>query len=230
MPPYAYRIRPRRLFAWLLGITAVLLGLHVLGWWLFYESELRQEAWFRMALTFVDLDDEASFGTWFNAFILLLAGVLLFAQARAVRAAGEPRSLWWRLLGIGFVILSIDEIAQMHEAANALMEGGQWWRAGAVLAGVVGLAYLPFLARLPLRTCNLFLLAGALYVGGAVGVEWATYSYEEAHELDTLAYNLWNTVEEGLEIVGVSLFVYALASHMAGAGAREADVQLDVRP
>ena len=45
--------------------------------------------------------------------------------------------------------------------------------------------------------------------------------YEERELLDTLAYNLWNAVEEGLEMAGVVLFIHALLGYMGrGQGAR----------
>ena len=76
-------------------------------------------------------------------------------------------------------------------------------------------AYLPFLWALPARTRWLFILSGAIYIGGAVGVEWATIWYEENDQLNTLAYNLWNAVEESMEMTGVILFIYALLGHIA---------------
>ena len=55
-----------------------------------------------------------------------------------------------------------------------------------------------------------------IYIGGAVGVEWATGWYEDNHLLDTLAYNLWTAVEEVLEMSGVALFIYAVIGHILG--------------
>lgn len=53
---------------------------------------------------------------------------------------------------------------------------------------IIGLASLPFLARLPSRTGNLFVIAGAIYVGGALGVERATDWYDVNDLMNTLAY------------------------------------------
>ena len=87
--------------------------------------------------------------------------------------------------------------------------------AACVIVLVVATAYLPFLRALPVRTRWLFILSGAIYVGGAVGVEWATIWYEDNDQLDTLAYNLWNAVEEFMEMAGVILFIYTLLRHIA---------------
>ena len=77
--------------------------------------------------------------------------------------------------------------------------------------GAVGLAYLPFLARLRRRTAVLFVIAGLVYVGGAVGVERWT-----GDDVNSLEYNMWTTLEEGLEMFGVILMIYAVLDHMRG--------------
>ena len=53
---------------------------------------------------------------------------------------------------------------------------------------IIGLASLPFLARLPSRTGNLLVIAGAIYVAGALGVERATDWYDVNDLMNTLAY------------------------------------------
>ena len=52
-------------------------------------------------------------------------------------------------------------------------------------------------------------------------IEWSTDCYEEHELMDTLAYNLWNAVEEGLEMAGVVLFIHTLLGYMVrGQGAQ----------
>ncbi|MCH8039862.1 MAG: hypothetical protein IH977_05880, partial [Nitrospinae bacterium] len=81
-----------------------------------------------------------------------------------------------------------------------------WAIPGGITAAIFGLAYLRFLRHLPARTRWLFVVSGCVFLGGAVGVEMSTDWYDDEDLLDTLAYNLWNTVEEGLEMGGVVLF------------------------
>ena len=60
-----------------------------------------------------------------------------------------------------------------------------------------------------------------VFLGGAVGVEMSTDWYDDQGLLNTLAYNLWTAVEEGMEMGGVVLFIYALLRYMGrGQGAR----------
>ena len=199
--------------AFLLGIAAFLTLAHIIAMVSWYRDLLPIDDW--LYISFFDLDEEESLGTWFSALILFAAGQLALLQARYTR--GEPQGwhLWWLLLAIGFHILSLDEVAGFHEFVNTVVEDTHWTTFGAILVLVVGAAYLPFLRALPSRTRWLFVLSGAIYVGGAVGVEWATIWHQENDLLDTLGYNLWNALEEGMEMAGVILFIYTLLGHIS---------------
>jgi hypothetical protein len=156
-----------------------------------------------------DLDEEQSFGTWFSSISLLLAALILLQHAKNLDLAQQPMVVAWRILGFGFCLLSIDEVVGMHESLNTAIEMS-WAIPGAVIAALVGIIYIPFLLHLPVKTRWLFILSGALYIGGAVGVELLTEPFEEEDLLDTLAYNLTTLVEEGLEMSGVVLFIRTL--------------------
>jgi hypothetical protein len=158
-----------------------------------------------------DLDEEESFGTWYSAVILLATGRLLLAQAKVFRAAADKWHLSWFTLGIGFHILSIDEVVGMHELLNTVMENAPWTVVGFWIVGLVGLSYIPFLWQYRGRTSALFLVAGAIYVGGAVGVEHWTGA-----DVNSLHYNMWTTLEEGMEMAGVVVMIYALLDFMRG--------------
>ena len=162
----------------------------------------------------LDLDEEQSFGTWFTVVILLFAARLLLLQARRLRKAKLPRHMAWRILGLGFCFLSLDEVVGLHETLNTLTDFS-WTLPGAVVAAIVGFIYIPFLNHLPSRTRLLFILSGAIYVGAAVGIESATDWYDDEDLLDTLEYNLTTVVEEALEMTGVILFIHAILAHMA---------------
>ncbi|MGA1199095.1 MAG: hypothetical protein ACO36I_21595, partial [Candidatus Latescibacterota bacterium] len=64
------------------------------------------------------------------------------------------------------------------------------------------------------QTRWLFVISGAIFVGGAVGVEMSTDWYEDADLLNTLAYNLWTAVEEGMEMGSIVLFIHALLQYI----------------
>lgn len=90
--------------------------------------------------------------------------------------------------------------------------------------GAVAVFFIPFLLHLPRRCRVLFVLAASLYLGGALGVERWTDRFAEQDLLDTLEYNLWTTVEESLEMLGVVLFIYTLLAYMTGSPRRAVEL------
>ena len=60
----------------------------------------------------------------------------------------------------------------------------------------------------------LFVVGGIMFLGGAVGIELHVEWYNEINYTDSLPYMLWTIVEEGLEMFGVIVFIYALVSYM----------------
>src|ERR1051326_3826486 len=133
-----------------------------------------------------NLNGEANFPTWYQSSTLLFSSLLLALIASAKRIAGA-RYLWhWRMLSLIFLYLSVDEAACIHEQANklgpALHASGPFYYAwvipAALLVSIFVVAYLKFLAHLPSRTRWLFVIAGATYVSGALGVEMIEGAYE----------------------------------------------------
>lgn len=210
--PTTYSFRPERVAFTLLLILTVLVLVHVLAMQANYNPALglkERYGFHYWQLEFFDLDAEESFGTWFNSALLMLSAILLVHHGRVLRDQGSIWHAWWRVLGIGFCVLSADEIAGMHEWVNTQWEDTPWTVIGMPIFGLVGLAYLPFLWHHRWRTGLLLLFAGAIYGGGAVGVEHFTDS-----EVNSLHYNMWTALEEGMEMLGVIVLIYAVLDHM----------------
>ena len=204
--------------------AAVLVVVHVLAMQANFNPALGLKERFGFhywQLAFFDLDEEESFGTWFSSGILLMAAVLLLHQARILWAKGGAWHAWWSVLGIGFCVMSLDEVVGMHEFMNSMMEDTPWTVVGFPVLVLVGMAYLPFLWHHRLRTGLLFLVAGAIYGGGAVGVEHFTDS-----DLNSLHYNMWTALEEGMEMMGVILLIFAVLDHMRGTPERAVRVEV----
>jgi hypothetical protein len=169
------------------------------------------------------LVEEANVPTWYSSVALLACAVLLAAVARTEREAGSRFVRHWKVLALGFLYLSVDEAAALHELLieplrGALGAGGLFYFAWVVPAlaalAVLGLAYLRFLAHLPPRTRRLFLAAAATFVGGAVGAEMVGGAWVESRGFHNAGSALLWTVEESLEMVGIVVFIYALLRHL----------------
>ncbi|MCZ6895233.1 MAG: hypothetical protein O7H40_14460 [Gammaproteobacteria bacterium] len=198
----------RRVTRTLTAIMVVLVVAHVIAMQANFNPSLslKQSLGFEYwHVAIFDLDEEESFGTWFSTVILLIAAVLLMRQARTLRAEGDPWHRWWMVLGWAFCFLSIDEVVGLHEMMNTMLESMPWTVVGAYVLALVGLCYLPFLWRYRWRTAILFALAGGIYGGGAVGVE-----HFSGVEVNSLQYNMLTALEEGMEMLGVILLIYAI--------------------
>lgn len=225
-PLTSYAPRAERVALVLASVLVALVVVHLLAMQanfnpaLGLKEKLGLEYWH---VAVFDLDEEESFGTWFSAGILAAAAALLLIQARAVRSRGEAWHRWWLVLGIGFCVLSVDEVVGIHEYVNTLLEDTPWTVFGFAVLALVASAYLPFLWHYRWRTGLLFLVAGAVYGSGAVGVEHFTDS-----DVNSLHYNMWTALEEGLEMAGVVLFIYALLDHIRGTSDRLVKVEVGI--
>ncbi len=176
-----------------------------------YHYQVSEIPWLVRQL--FDVDEEYNIPTWFSSANLLLAATLTLVLARKKWLERDKWRVHWMLLGWGFLLLSLDEMAGLHESFNIVTEAS-WAVYALPLIVVLVLVFMRFLYYLPVRTAALLVLSGLIFLGGAVGVELATEPFLYNDELDTLAYNLWTPVEEGMEMFGVILFQYTILDYM----------------
>jgi hypothetical protein len=127
-----------------------------------------------------DVGGEQTVGSWLSTVLLLLCALVLLQIGAAQRHRGAPYARHWLGLGIIFCGLSIDEAVSIHEMTirpvhNLLGTSGvflyAWVIPAIAFVAAVGVAYLGFLRHLEPAFRLRFVLAGALFVGGAVGFE-----------------------------------------------------------
>lgn len=231
-------VSPKRI-ALALALAALALTLTSFVAQLAYVSVGRGDLTRLLPMLFVGKDD--SLPAWYSSVILLLCSVLLAGTARVVRRPDGRGATGWAVLSVIFLYLAVDEGISIHEKLSPLgrvmlrgagLDSGvvsrAWVVPGAIFALVVALAFLGFLLRLPPRTRNLFVVAGGIFVGAAIGMEVATdaYVYLRGGPPNlTVADNVMRTVilphiEELLEMLGVTVFVYALLAHAGGLSKR----------
>lgn len=171
-----------------------------------------------------DVGGENSVPTWYSSLALLLCSALLALLARESSRVGDRFTKHWAILAVIFAGLSMDEVASLHESLSnlgPLLRVGEgllyyaWVIPGGLFVLVVALAYLGFLAALPMRTRMLFIAAAGLFVSGALGAEMISARQADLYGKDEILYPAIKAVEELLEMLGVLVFLYALLSHAA---------------
>jgi hypothetical protein len=128
--------------------------------------------------------------------------LLLVDAASAARLSGERHVYRLIVLAFGFCYLSVDEYMSLHERLIPVMQV----TVGAGLALSTVLSYAGWLRDLPVNIRRQTLAAGGLYVGGALGMDTVGTLILEAG----LLYAMSTTLEEGLELIGVTLFIAAM--------------------
>lgn len=193
--------------------------------------------------TFVSLfnvDGEANITSLYSAFALLLCSILLTMIAYANKIAGDRYGRHWRALSIIFLFLSLDELISIHERTHAPLQSAlnttgflyfAWVIPGAIFVLICLLAFLRFLTHLPAKTQRLFLIAGTLFIAGAIGMEMVGGYLSDLYGEQNMTFAMIQTIEEFLEMLGIVVFIYALLSYMSsymkGVSLR---VQLTVEP
>ncbi len=204
-----------------LGCVAILSGLGLL---VAYLDHVRDGGLPRLILRGFLLDAEANVPTFFAFSLLVFCAVLLALIGACAFLARHRERFHWTLLGALFFLVGFDEAARLHEKLNepvraALGGSGMahfpWVIPAGGLVAVLALLYLPLLRGLPAPIGPLFVLSAALFVGGALGVEMLGAAYAEKHGIQAFGYRLLTTVEESLEMLGVTVFAYALMRFLA---------------
>jgi uncharacterized BrkB/YihY/UPF0761 family membrane protein len=170
-----------------------------------------------------NLDREKNIPTYFSSVLLLLAASLLYFIAIANKKQGEHDYLYWIGLAAVFVFLSIDEFTVLHERLitpikTRLNTSGllhfAWVIPGGGFVVIMMLIYRRFTLNLPKRIKRMTIIAGLIYVAGAIGVEMIGGYYRELHEQRDITYEFITTCEESMEMIGIMIFVYALMSYI----------------
>lgn len=165
---------------------------------------------------------EENIPTLYSTVTMLLCSGFLAVIASAKKKLAKREYLYWAGLAAIFLFLSADEFATIHERLispfrEGLHTSGIFYFAWIIPYGVLGilllLTYFRFLFSLTARTRNLMIIAGVIYVAGAMGFEMIDGYWYERHGADII-YVLMTTCEETLEMTGILVFIYALMSYI----------------
>lgn len=172
----------------------------------------------------IALDGEHNVGAWYTSCLMVAAAFVLFLTGRAESDKGGLRkSSPWYALAVIFVGMSIDESASFHEILgqplrDKLGTGGflyyAWVIPGGIFALSAAIAFIPFLLSLPRPVAVRFVAAGAIFVGGAVGLELFEGYLADRGEEGSPLYMAFVIIEEGMEMTGIALFLATAIGHL----------------
>ena len=189
----------------------------------FADYPLPASEWFA---DLFDLNGEFNLPAWYQAFALLFSAGLLAVIVHFKRQQRDRFLPRWRFLAGLFFFFFIDEVFSIHEILiiPAVREAlnlpalfyHTWVIPGAILVGIFCIKYFNFFRHLPFQFKRLFLLAGSIYVGGALITEMANGVIGEIYGYTSLVNSLLTVVEEVLEKIGILVWIHALLKYIQG--------------
>lgn len=222
-------LSPKNVLRNLAIVIFVLLLADIAG--IILESVLNYEARLtRLIAHYFSFNGESNIPAFFSSVMLLAASGLLFLIHRQhKRTAQDGYTRHWLILGFIFLFMAIDENTQIHERIADFVRprlatdlSGMLHWAWVVPYSVLTLAvvayFIRFVLRLPTHTRNLILLSGALFVTGALGLEFFEGYLYKRYGIDHLYNRILYCLEELMEMSGVALFIYALLDYLASYG------------
>lgn len=216
---------PARRIALLTGgiavaISALSIGLKALE----YAAGAQNTYWLYQASELFNVNREGNLPAWYSSALLLACAGVIALIARQARARGARFARHWTGLALIFGLLSLDETAAIHERLTIPLQESTgatgylyfaWVIVGAALVIAAGLAYLRFVLALPAPTRRLAILAGLLYVGGALGIEAISANRWYLDDGTSLTFSAIGTLEELCEMLGAVTLLYAMLGHLA---------------
>ncbi len=177
-------------------------------------------------------DNEANYPTMYSGLAIIFAASLLW-KISLIKSETIANRRSWRFLSLLFLFLAADELFSLHEflitptkhmLGSLSFDSGflyfAWFVPYVLLMLFCGVFLIRFFFRLPQKTRVRFVLAGIVFVAGAVGMEMIGGNYWQAQGWDVhgeddidLTYAAIVTIEELLEMVGIALFVHALSDY-----------------
>lgn len=168
-----------------------------------------------------DLNGESNIPTWFSSAQLFTIGIIFFTTARDLKATHMHFRWLLTLLALGFIYLSMDETAMIHERLSAALKNFHVsWRFSGGGNGIwiifyfsLGIIFiltfkqtLAFFYQLLKDQFPFLGLGIILYLSGAVGFEIFN---NQAILMDekNLLYHIAVSVEEFLEMLGASFIL-----------------------
>jgi hypothetical protein len=177
------RGRVSRLTVVLATITVALTALSAILRWAVSFAGVPDEGAVGVISRLIWVQRDANIPTWFSSFLLLIASALVWQLVQIHRESQIDRPSHLnrlRVLAFGFLYMSIDETARIHEQLNDPLDallglggpfGFPWVVVAIPLVIVLALVYADWVRTLPKGVRGLVILGAVTFVAGSIGVE-----------------------------------------------------------
>lgn len=198
------------------SIILLLLAFNLVSVWMQFAIE-EKEPFQNFFIRLFDFNQEANIPSFFSSLMLLTASLLLFLIYRIERKEGR-KSLGWLGLALIFIFLTLDEATQIHEFLIGFFRKNfgfsgylyyAWIVPYTMVLLLLAVVYVPFFRRLKQSMFFIMMVSGAIFISGSVGMEMLGGDTIE-NEGFGLRYMVFYSIEETLEMIGVSLFIFGL--------------------
>jgi hypothetical protein len=227
MPVNSFEITPKRLALVLVGVGLFLLAAHC---GVMVAKHGYDHPYVGGLGPMFNMGNEMNVPTLASTLVLVTCGAMLaYTAAVAVGTPWDRRS--WALLAFIFIFLGFDENISIHEGLISPvnnMINADWvpafaWVLPYGLAVIVlGVVMLPWFLKLDRPTQIRFVIAGVVYVGGALGVEiLESVNFTSSDETlaavkASLSNDILVTTQESMEFGGAAFFLWALVKRLGG--------------
>ena len=164
-----------------------------------------------------DVMQERNIPTWFSSMLLAVGAVTCALIARARRALWQEVAFGWSALAAILLLLSIDEVTELHEALAAWMQGAgsgsafTWPAVAGLLVAAPLASGLTWIRRHPVDLRRaLGIAAGTFYAGALLCPIFISLLQSVGVTSGLTAIGV---VGEGLEMTGSAYLIVVLARH-----------------
>lgn len=170
---------------------------------------------------FFNLDGEANLPAWFSSMQFLLIGQIFYLKSQQPNPKNLPSHFFLILIAAGFIFLSVDEAAQVHETLSGVLkrstsmprfkDGNGVWILPYVLIG--SFAFYKLYSEVIVmfsrfRKESIIMASGMIMIAfGAVALEIISYQFLRSGSREN-QFIIEVAFEEFFEMAGASLVLY----------------------
>ena len=215
-----YNLSPSKVTKLLLSTIAILVLFNLIERGTVYWLNSQNNGQF--ISIYFNFDEETNLPSLYSSLALGFCSYLLAIIATLKKKVKTKYAKHWQALAWIFLYLAIDEICSIHELLNPILKRVvnakgllyfPWIIPAFCLVIIFLVVFRKFILALPSKTKVLFLLAGTIYIFGALGMEMIGGYIADSYVYNSF-YGIASTIEELSEMLGVVIFINALLNYL----------------